>query len=79
MPSVPTAAIIHRNPRPVVVYGQATPCRTTTQESNNPPFPRTDLARKIKSSSKLGVQVIKSKQVDLDFHIEPVQPTPRLG
>jgi hypothetical protein len=79
MPSVPTAAITFRNPRPTSANGQARPCRSATQEPKNPPFPPADPALKANSRLRSGVQVTKSKRADIDFHIETALPPPRLG
>jgi len=79
MPSVPTAAITHLNPRPTSAVGQARPCRTETLVSKNTPFSQADLSQKPKSSVEPTAQVIKSRRVALDFYIRTVPHSPRLG
>jgi len=79
MPSVPTAAIIHPNPRLSLTYGQAKPSRPGARGLRKERFPQDHPSQKSPSRAESPSQARERKLVDLDFPIEPGKLPPRLG
>lgn len=79
MPSVPTTAITHPNPRLSSTNGQAKPWRPGARALQNVSFPQDHSPQKSPSRPESPSQARKRKLVNLDFPIEPGKLPPRLG
>jgi hypothetical protein len=79
MRSVPTAAIIPRNPHPTSAYGHARPCRMMTVRPKHTPFPQDSPPQTSPASVPSDDQEITTQREDLDFPITIPPHAPRLG
>jgi hypothetical protein len=79
MPSVPTTAITHPNPRLGLTHGQAKPWQAKAKGLRNEGSPQDHPPQKPSSRPETPPQAPERKLVNLDFPIEPSQLPPRLG
>jgi hypothetical protein len=79
MPSAPTTAITHPNPRLDLTYGQAKLCRPEAAGLRKERFPQDHPPQKSPSRPESLSQARERKPVNLDFPIEPGKLPPRLG
>ncbi len=79
MPSVPTTAITHPNPRLSLTNGQAKPCRSETLILRQQQFPQDHSPLKSPSRPELPSQARERKLANLDLPIEADKLPPRLG